>query len=243
MTNNLDLNPDWPRTPKIDPTKVAAGQRTKELSAPIRVGLVDDHTLVREGLRMVLANDVGFEIVGEAAGHDEAFALVADTDPDVILLDLTFPEGDAMPILRVLRTRYPDLRILVLTMHRDPEPVRQALLAGASGYLVKGAHSRELFDAIRAVANGERYLHSSVTGAIVDDSIRWLRAGDQLSVREREILSLLAADHSATEVGRMLGISVHTVRSHIANLSTKTGVHGTTALARYAARNGFARET
>ena len=208
---------------------------------PIRVGLVDDHHLVREGLRLVLAGDDGFAVVGEASTRDGAFDLVAASRPDVLVLDLTFPDGDALPLIRDLRTRHPDLRLVILTMHSDPETVRQTLAAGASGYLVKGAHSQELFAAIRAVSRGERYLHSSVTAAIVDDSIRWLQTGT-LSVREREVLSLLASGNAPAQIGRALDISVHTVRRHIANLSAKLGLRGTNALTRYAIRHGLVRD-
>jgi DNA-binding NarL/FixJ family response regulator len=210
-------------------------------SQSIRVGLVDDHHLVREGLRLVLAGEDRFEVVGEAATREDAFELVAATRPDVLVLDLTFPGGDALPLMRDLRNRHPDLRLIVLTMHSDPETVRQTLAAGASGYLVKGAHSEELFAAIIAVARGERYLHTSVTGAIVDDSIRSLRTGT-MSIREREILRLLASGHPPAEIGQRLDISVHTVRRHIANLSGKLGIRGTNALTRYAIRHGLVRD-
>jgi DNA-binding NarL/FixJ family response regulator len=206
----------------------------------IRVALVDDHHLVREGLRLVLEGEPGFAIIGEAADHASAVDLVTAERPDVLLLDLTFPEGDAIPLLRTLRTRHPGLRVIVLTMHSDPETVRQALAAGAAGYLVKGAQSRELIEAIRAVARGDRYLHSSVTGAVVDDSVRWFEAGT-MSVREREVLSLLAAGHSPAQIADSLDISVHTVRRHLANVSGKLGIKGMNALTRYAIRNGLDR--
>jgi len=206
----------------------------------IRLALVDDHHLIREGLRLVLEGEPGFEIIGEAADHASAVELVVTEHPDVLLLDLTFPEGDAIPLLRTLRARQPDLRVVVLTMHSDPETVRQALAAGAAGYLVKGAQSRELIEAIRAVARGERYLHSSVTGAVVEDSIRWFEAG-AMSVREREVLSLLAAGRSPAQIATALDISVHTVRRHLANISEKLGVKGMNALTRYAIRNGLDR--
>jgi len=224
-------------------TEAPAAWPARGRQTPIRVALVDDHHLVREGLRLVISATDGFVVVGEAATHVEAFELVASTHPEVLLLDLTFPEGDGIPLLRALRARHPNLRVVVLTMDRGSETVRQALHAGASGYVVKGARSRDLFEAIRAVSRGERYLHSSVTGAIVDDSIRGIRAGSQLSVREREILALLAGGHAPSDVARMLGISVHTVRRHIANLSAKLGLHGQTALTRYAVEHGLARET
>ncbi len=237
---------DGPRTEDPVPAgrpDPGGGPPFRRQPVQIRVGLVDDHQLVREGLRLVLGDDKGFEVVGEATTHEEAFELVAATRPDVLLLDLTFPEGDGLPLLRALRSRYPGLRVVIVTMDRGSESVRQALLAGASGYVVKGARSRDLFEAIRAVSRGEVYLHSSVAGAIVDDSIRLARSGQQLSVREREILSLLAGGRSPSEVGRILGISVHTVRRHVANLSEKLGIHGIRALTTYAVEHGLTRET
>ena len=233
--------PDASGTAIQDPT-TRSGPPFRRRSAPIRVALVDDHHLVREGLRLVLGSDKGFDVVGEAATHDEAFELVATTHPDVLLLDLTFPEGDGLPLLRALRARHPELRVIILTMDRGSESVRQSLVAGARGYVVKGARSRDLFEAIRAVWRGERYLHSSITGAIIDDSIRLTQTGQELSMREREILSLLASGYSPSEVGRMLGISVHTVRRHVANLSAKLGLRGMGALTRYAIQHGLIRE-
>jgi DNA-binding NarL/FixJ family response regulator len=227
--------------PPTDSSDARSIRPPRQRQGPIRIALVDDHHLVREGLRLVLNSVDGFEVVGEAATHDEAFDLVAGTHPDILVLDLTFPEGDGLPLLRALGTLHPDLRVVVLTMDRGSETVRQALVAGARGYVVKGAHSNELLEAIHAVSRGERYLHSSVTAAIVDDSIRFNRAGSQISVREREILSLLASGHPTAEVSRMLGISVHTVRRHVANLSEKLGLHDRTALTRYAVEHGLIR--
>ena len=226
----------------MGPSPGAPGARAARAAVlgVIRVALVDDHHLIREGLRLVLQGEPGFEIIGEAADHATAVDLVVAERPDVLLLDLTFPEGDAIPLLRTLRARQPDLRVIVLTMHSDPETVRQALAAGAAGYLVKGAQSRELIEAIRAVARGERYLHSSVTGAVVEDSIRWFEAGT-MSAREREVLSLLAAGQSPAQIARSLDISIHTVRRHLANISEKLGVKGMNALTRYAIRHGFDR--
>lgn len=226
----------------MDPVPGVDGAHTTRAAVPgaIRVALVDDHHLIRQGLRLVLQGDPGFEIVGEAADHASAIDLVVAERPDVLLLDLTFPEGDALPLLRALRDRQPSLRVIVLTMHSDPETVRQALAAGAAGYMVKGAQSRELSEAIRAVARGDRYLHSSVTNTVIEDSVRWFEAGT-MSPREREVLSLLASGHSPAQIGRTLDISIHTVRRHLANVSDKLGVKGMNALTRYAIRHGLDR--
>lgn len=212
------------------------------LRRPITIGLIEDHHLVREGLRLVLTAN-GFDVVGECPSVEGAFELLETHRPDVILMDLSLVDGDGISLLRELHARSPETRVVVVTMHRDAETVRQALLAGADGYVVKGAHTVDLVEAIHAVIRGERYLHSSVTSVIVDDSIRWLQSGGVLTVREREILGLLASDLGPAEIGRRLGISPHTVRRHIANLSDKLGTRGTAALIRYAIREGFVRET
>ncbi len=213
-----------------------------QLHPPVRVALVDDHHLVREGLRHVLDLQPGILVVGEAADRAEAFDLLAGGAPDIVLLDITYPDDDGLVLLRELTTRRPGIRILVLTMHRDAETVRQALRAGAAGYVVKGARTSELVEAIWAVARGERYLHSSVAGSIIDDSLRWMDVASPLSAREREILSHIASGESAAQVGRALGISPHTVRRHVANLSAKLNLSGPKALTRYAVEHGLLRE-
>jgi DNA-binding NarL/FixJ family response regulator len=198
------------------------------------VVIIEDHALVREGLRLILQDEPGIRIAGEAAGVADAFALVERTEPDVALVDLTLGGADGIPLLRGLGVRYPGTRTVALTMHDDGETVRQAFLAGAAGYVVKGAASGELIAAIRAVARGERYVHSAVAGAVLDDSLRWLRHGHVLSPREREVLRLIAGGRTAIEASRLLGISAHTVRRHLSNLATKLGVRGRVALVRYA---------
>ncbi len=198
------------------------------------VVIIEDHALVREGLRLILQDEPGIRIAGEAAGVADAFALVERTEPDVALVDLTLGGADGIPLLRGLGVRYPGTRTVAVTMHDDGETVRQAFLAGAAGYVVKGAASGELIAAIRAVARGERYVHSAVAGAVLDDSLRWLRYGHVLSPREREVLRLIAGGRTAIEASRLLGISAHTVRRHLSNLATKLGVRGRVALVRYA---------
>ncbi len=208
----------------------------------MRVALVDDHHLVREALSHVLALQPGIVVVGEAADREGAFDLLANSSPDVMLVDITYPNDDGLSLLRDLANRRPGLRVLVLTMHRDAETIRQALRAGAAGYVVKGARTSELVEAIRAVARGERYLHSSIAETVIDDSLRWMDAGSPLSVREREVLAHIAAGKSAADVGRALGISPHTVRRHVANLSAKLGLRGPKALTRYAVEHGLVHD-
>lgn len=207
----------------------------------IRVAIVEDHAIVREGLRMVLATYPDIVVGGDSATAESAFELVANDKPDVLLVDVTLGDADGIRLVRDLRIRHRDLPIVVLTMHRDAETVRQALLAGARGYVVKGATSQALVDAIRAVSRGEQYLHSTIASAIIDDSIHWMQSTTRLSAREREILSLLAGGKSAASIGVALGISVHTVNRHLANLSSKLQVRGRIGLVRYAVENGLIR--
>jgi two-component system invasion response regulator UvrY len=207
----------------------------------VRVGLVEDHHLVREGLRLVLAAR-GIDVVAETPTAAGIFEVIRREALDIILLDLSLGGTDGITVLRELQARAPEIAVIVLTMHRDPETVRQALRAGAAGYVVKGAHSSELYDAIAAVTRGERYLHSSIARIVVDDSLRWLASDTVLTPREREIVGLLASGARPAEMGVRLGISTHTVRRHIANLSAKLGTHGIRGLVDYAIREGLVRE-
>jgi DNA-binding NarL/FixJ family response regulator len=204
---------------------------------PIRVGIVDDHALVREGLRLILDAEPDIEVVGEASDHAAGLALAAQRRPHILLVDLTLGEADGLSLVKDLRARYPRIRVVAVTMHHHEETVRQAFLSGAAGYIVKGAASSDLVAAIRAVAKNQHYVHPLVASVVVADSLRWLRQSDRLSTREVEVLRLMSSGRTADEAGRALGISAHTVRRHLANMGTKLGVHGRVALTRYAVEN------
>ncbi len=207
----------------------------------IRIVLVEDHQLVREGLRLLLEQEPEFEIAGESASPEEAVEQALAQRPDLILLDIALADDDAIPLIGLLRARAPASRVLVLSMYADAETVRQALLAGAAGYLVKGASAVELTAAIRAVARGEIFLHSAIAGVVLNDGLRWLRTGAALSPREREVVSLLGDGRAPGRIAETLGISVHTVRRHLANAAEKLHVRGTAALRSYAVAHGFTR--
>jgi DNA-binding NarL/FixJ family response regulator len=207
----------------------------------IRIGIVDDHALVREGLRLILEREADMDVIGEAA--DEAGALtLAGRKPHVMVVDLTLGETDGLALLHDLTTRYPRIRLVTVTMHEHDETVRQAFLAGAAGYVVKGAPSADLIAAVRAVARNQHYVHPKVAAVVVVDSLRWLRQADRLTPREIEVLRLLTAGRTAVETGRALGISAHTVRRHIANVTGKAGVRGRVALTRYALEHHLVRD-
>jgi DNA-binding NarL/FixJ family response regulator len=208
----------------------------------IRVGIVDDHALVRDGLRLILEREQDIDVVGDAADAAAAFALAANRRPHVMIVDLTLGGSDGIALLRDLTSRHPRIRLVTLTMHEHEETVRQAFLAGAAGYVVKGAPSADLVAAVRAVARNQHYVHPVVASVVVVDSLRWLRQADRLTPREIEVLRLLTAGRTAAETGRLLGISAHTVRRHIANVTGKAGVHGRVALTRYALEHHLVQE-
>jgi len=202
--------------------------------APIRIGIVDDHALVREGLRLILETQPDLDVVGEASDYAGAFSMAASLKPHIMLVDLTLDGSDGVALVRDLTVQHPRIRLIALTMHHDEETVRQAFLAGVAGYVVKGAASADLVAALRAVGNNQSYVHPVVASVVVVDSLRWLRQADRLSPREIEVLRLVTAGRTAVEAGRVLGISAHTVRRHLSNMASKVGVHGRVALTRYA---------
>jgi DNA-binding NarL/FixJ family response regulator len=208
----------------------------------IRIGIVDDHGLVREGLRLILDSQPDVEVVGEAGDATGAFAIAASHRPDIMLVDLTLDGADGVALLRDLRARHPQVRVIVVTMHQHPETVRQAFLAGAAGYIVKGAAAADLLTAVRAVARNQHYVHPVVASVVVVDSLRWLRQSEGLTPREWEVLRLVTSGRTAVETGRALGISAHTVRRHLANMAGKIGVHGRVALTRYAVEHHMVQE-
>lgn len=200
----------------------------------IRVGIVDDHALVREGLRLILDAQPDIEVVGEASDVQAALALATRHKPQIMLVDLTLDGADGVALVRDLAHQHPRTRVIAVTMHQHEETVRQVFLAGAAGYVVKGAPSADLLTALRAVARNQHYVHPVVASGVVVDSLRWLRQGDRLSPREIEVLRLVTSGQTAIETGAALGISAHTVRRHLANMASKVGVHGRVALTRYA---------
>ena len=162
--------------------------------------------------------------------------------PDVLLLDLSLGERTGWPCFARSSTDIPSTRVLIVSMHRHAETVRQAFVAGAAGYVVKSARGTELVDAIHAVARGDQYVHSSVAGVVIEDSLRWQKSGQVVTAREREILLLVGAGRHAPDMARQLGISEHTVRRHIANITEKLGVRGVSGLREYVAQHGLLLE-
>jgi two-component system response regulator NreC len=189
----------------------------------IRVIVVDDHAVVRSGLRLLLDAEADFEVVGEAGNvHDAVFEVRAQK-PDVILLDVVMPGETGIEGLPKLLHEAPDAKVLILSMQDDPAYVRQAFAAGASGYVLKEAADSEVVGAVREIAGGGRYVHPALGARMVaaDADERAAAEADPLSEREREVLRLLALGHTNQEIAKQLFISVRTAETHRAHIMQK----------------------
>jgi two-component system, NarL family, response regulator NreC len=206
--------------------------------APVRVLLVDDHAVLRGGLRLLLDAEADITVVGEAATAEEALRGLARTAPDVVLLDLLMPGMGGLEGAERIRERLPATRIVVLSMHDSPEDIRRAFLSGADGYVVKTAADEELIRAIRTVGRGGRYLHPSL-GAELAGRRENNGPVEALSPREREVLRLLALGHTNQEVAAQLVVSVRTVESHRAHVMGKLSATTRAELVRHALDAGL----
>jgi len=211
----------------------------------IRLLLVDDHAVVRSGLKMLLADESNIEIVGEAATGSDAVALSGSARPDVILMDIGLPDMTGIEAARTIKSRYPNVSIVALTIHEDEEYFFNMLDAGASGYVPKRAAPEELLTAIRTAAQGEVYLYPSLAKLLVKDYLSQDRAAenkaalDELTRREQEVLSRLAEGASNEQIAEALVISPKTVERHRENIMHKLNLHSRAELVRYAIRKGI----
>jgi len=213
------------------------------VTTPItRVVLADDHTLVRSGIRRILEAHPGFEVVGEAADGVEALALVRETVPDVIVLDLNMPGSGGLDALPALKLAQPSLKVVVLSMHAGREYVSRAMKGGADAYLLKDSAVQDLVAAVEAVLVGRSYFSPSIQALMAEllrGETREPSRGTTLTDREREVLGWLARGLSSKEVAQRLDISVRTVETHRANLMQKLGVKSVALLIQVALREGI----
>lgn len=222
---------------------------------PIRVLLVDDHGIVREGLRQVLASDPAFDVVGEASNGGEALLVASRVQPDVILLDITMPGDSGLVVAQKLRAEVPNARVLMLSVHDDAEYVLQSVRAGAHGYLRKDTTPGDLRAAVRAVHGGDAWFSPAVARRITE-VLRSERAPasavpaatpapvsvEALTNREREVLTLVAKGMLNKEIGAQLGISVRTVEAHRDSMVRKLGIRSAAGLTRFALEQGLLDE-
>lgn len=211
----------------------------------IRLLLVDDHAVVRSGLRMLLATEDDVEIIGEAGTAAEALASAVDLKPDVILMDIGLPDKSGIEATRDIKSQFPEVAIVALTIHEDEEYFFKMLEVGASGYVPKRAAPEELLTAIRAAAHGEVYLYPSMAKMLVRDFLvsepmdKEQSASKELTDREQEVLTHLAEGESNDEIAKILVISPKTVARHRENIMRKLNLHSRAELVRYAIRKGI----
>jgi len=211
----------------------------------VRILLADDHRILREGLRSLIAQQAGMEVVGEASTGDEAVTLARELRPDVVIMDVVMPGLDGVEAARRIRAELRGTGIIALSMHADRRFVSEMLRAGALAYLVKDSAFEELHQAVRSVMEGRPYLSAVITGSLVQDFVRQTIASSQqaaaqmLTARELEVLRLLADGKRVKQIAHLLKISVKTVESHRQNMMDKLEIHSTVELTRYALREGL----
>ena len=212
---------------------------------PVRVLIVDDHDIVRAGIRMLLDAQPDMAVVGEASDGREAIEMAGSMKPDVVLMDISMPGVTGIEATRVIKEANSRVEIVGLTMHAEDRYFFQLLQAGASGYVVKGASPHELLDAVRAASRGEAYIHSSLQRKLIGDYVSRAEANDQgstlknLTERELEVLRLIVDGLTSREIADSLVISSNTVDRHRQNIMSKLGLHNRAELVRYAISKGL----
>ena len=209
----------------------------------IKVLIADDHAIVRTGLRALINSEPAMELVGEATGGYEAIELVEKTHPDALVLDLSMPDLDGIAVTKKIKSQFPNLRILILTLHEDEALLRAALKAGASGYILKRAAEAELISAIHIILRGDLYVDPSMVRMLLKDevapTVTQSKSTEALTPREIDVLKLIVQGYTNRQIGEELNISVRTAESHRANLSDKLGLHSRVELVRYAREHGL----
>jgi len=210
----------------------------------IRVLVVDDHTIVRDGICALLALAGDIEVVGEAANGSDALKMAKELEPDVVLMDIAMPVMDGLEATRRIRREFPRIRVLALTQYDDKEYVFPVIEAGASGFISKVAASLELTSGIRSIYQGDSYLSPSVAKLLIEDYQRGEgrvihEPYEQLTDRERDVLKLIVEGRTTKEIADILVISPRTVEGHKTNLMAKLGIHNRTELVKYALRKGI----
>ncbi len=209
--------------------------------AKIRVLIVDDHALLRDGIRALLALHDDIEVVGEAAEGREAIDKVRQFSPDVVLMDIAMPLMDGLEATRRIHKENPKAKVLILTQHDNREYMLSSIKAGVAGFVPKRAVASELVSAIRVVHQGDSYLYPSIARVLIGDYLQQVEQDpyDSLTNREREVLKLVAEAHTSREIADLLCVSVKTVLGHRTKIMEKLDIHNRTELVKYAIRKGL----
>ena len=211
----------------------------------IRTLVADDHTILREGVRLLLDAQPDIEVVGEAADGQEALVQVRALKPDIVLMDIAMPGLNGLEATRTIKHEFPQIHVIALTMYESDEYFFQVLNAGASGYVLKKAASADLVGAIRAVHAGDVFLYPSVARRLVSDYLTRVKSGEEqnsydgLTVREREVLKLIAEGHTNQAIAEKLVISPSTVQTHRTRIMQRLNLHSRAELIQYAVRKGL----
>jgi two-component system, NarL family, response regulator NreC len=206
---------------------------------PIRIVLADDHVLVRQGLKSLLDRE-GFQVVAEASDGQEALAHVQSLQPDIAVMDISMPTLNGLNAAREMSRSSPKTKTILLTQHDESQYIREALEAGVKGYVLKSQVASDLLLAIRQVSRGQVYLSPGVSGAVMEAyNSKSEKSKNPLTLRERQVLQLIAEGKSTKDVASLLGISVKTAESHRTRLMQKLDIHETASLVRYAVRHGI----
>jgi two-component system response regulator NreC len=209
----------------------------------IRVLIADDHAIVRAGLRAVLNAEAGLELVGEASGGSEALRLVESLHPDILVLDLSMPDLDGIQVTRQIKSAALDVRVLILTVHEDEALLREAIGAGAAGYILKHAAESELISAIHTVLMGEIYVHPKLIRSLLVESEKHSPSSplpeELLTPRELDVLHCIVQGYTNRQIADELKLSVRTVEGYRANMTGKLGMHSRAELVRYARQHGL----
>lgn len=208
-------------------------------SSPTTIVLAEDHALVREGTRQILSDQPDLTVVGEASRGDDAVRLVLQLRPQIVLMDMRMPGINGIEATRQILTEVPETKVIIVSAHEDEDYVREALAAGAAGYILKTAPARELVEGIRAVAAGSLILTPSLSRRLAQSRTDAARASDRISTRELTVLRQIALGRSNKEVARDLGISLRTVEGHLHNIFEKLRVNSRTEAIIYAANHGI----
>jgi DNA-binding NarL/FixJ family response regulator len=208
----------------------------------IKVFIADDHKILRESLIILLSRDENIEVIGEAADGQEAFTKISSLRPDVAVLDISLPGLNGLDLAAKMQQEIPEVKVVILTMHKSEDFVARALFAGVKGYVLKENALEELIQSIRKVYDGGMFLSNTITELVVDSYMKESQAGvhdaaKTMSTREREILQLLAEGYNNKDVSEKLNLSIKTVETHRANIMRKMGFKNITELVLYAVRN------
>jgi two-component system response regulator NreC len=209
----------------------------------IKIVIADDHAIVRTGLRALIKSEPAMELIGEATGGYEAIELIERSHPDVLVLDVSMPDLDGIAVTKNIKPRFPDLRILILTLHEDEALLKAALKAGAAGYILKRAAEAELISAINIILRGDLYVDPSMMRTLLREDTAPVaphpKNTETLTPRETDVLKLIVQGYTNRQIGEALSISIRTAEGHRANLSEKLGLHSRVDLVRYARDHGL----